>query len=134
MDSGNRTRLFQVMENLDEIQKWRRNVLTLNQRLELNHPNAVLRNWKRAMEPDIKDDGKPTLRDSVVDLTEERDVLVRQNADLKAHIAEIEAARESGIYIDGDEPTLADKIVMVIGKERAALLIVELQKLISIAT
>jgi hypothetical protein len=67
---------------------------------------------------------KSKLRDeSITTLSEE-------NEDLREHIAELEAARECGVYIDGDEPTLARKIVMVIGKERAALLIVELQKLL----
>jgi len=53
--------------------------------------------------------------------------------DQKAHIAELEAARESGVYIDADddEATLASKIVKVIGQVRIFALIVELQKQIT---
>src|SRR5215469_1165505 len=64
--------------------------------------------------------------------TDERIIaLNRELEDKNAHIAELEAARDSGFSIDDDEAELARKIVMVIGKERAALLIVELQKLIN---
>jgi hypothetical protein len=63
----------------------------------------------------------------VATVVEAEPVEVRPPQD--ADIAESEAAQM--LYIDtDDEPTLARKIVMVIGKERAALLIVELQKLI----
>jgi hypothetical protein len=65
-------------------------------------------------------------------LLDENVALIDEIKDLKAHIAELEAAREADAFIDADdEPTLARKIVMVIGKERAALLIAELQKLIA---
>jgi hypothetical protein len=90
MDKGTRSRLFDVMDNLPLIEEWRR-TLPLTERLKLNHPNAVLRKWKAFMKPEPREeDGepKPTLRDSVVNLSEE-------NAALKAHIAELEAARDS---------------------------------------
>jgi hypothetical protein len=45
--------------------------------------------------------------------------------------AQIEAARDSGFSIDDDEAELARKIIMVIGKDRAELLIVELKKAIA---
>jgi hypothetical protein len=89
MDKGDRSRLFTVMENLPQIDQWRQ-TLTLTERLKLNHPNAVLRKWKAFMRPEARNEQglpKPTLRDSVVTLSEE-------NAALKAHIAELEAARE----------------------------------------
>jgi hypothetical protein len=60
--------------------------------------------------------------------------MAQEIEDQKEHIAELEAARDhsGGVYTDDDdEPTMARKIVMVIGKERTALLIVELQKLIN---
>jgi hypothetical protein len=50
----------------------------------------------------------------------------------KAHIAELEAARVSGLNIDeDDEATMASKIIMAIGKGRAAVLVLELEKLIN---
>lgn len=68
--------------------------------------------------------------------------MAQEIEDQKAHIAELEAAREAKVieaevieatpdYFDDDAPTMARKIVMVIGRERAALLVVELQKLIN---
>ena len=86
MDKGDRSRLFAVMDNLPMIEEWRQ-TLTLSERLKLNHPSAVLRKWKAAVEPEKPKTDKPTLRDSVIALDEE-------NARLKAHIAELEAARE----------------------------------------
>ena len=47
IDSGDRTRLFEVMTNISAIEKWR-TTLPLNQRLALNHPSTVLRRWKSA--------------------------------------------------------------------------------------
>jgi hypothetical protein len=80
MDKGNRARLFEVMDNLPMIEQWRQ-TLPSNLRLALNHPNAVLRRF---------------VRDSVVELNEE-------NTALKAHIAELEAARTA----TATEPTTA---------------------------
>ena len=58
--------------------------------------------------------------------------MAQEIEELKAHNAELEAARQADVFVDDDdEPTLARKIIMVIGKERAALLIVELKKAIA---
>ena len=95
MDKGNRSRLFELMENLPQIEEWRR-TLPLSERLKLNHPNAVLRKWKAFMKPEPRDEHgepKPTLRDSVVNLSEEVTAKDREIADLKSHIEELEAAR-----------------------------------------
>jgi hypothetical protein len=72
MEKGDRSRLFAVMDNLPMIEEWRRK-LTLTERLKLNHPNAVLRKWKAAFEPppDPAKEPRPTLRDSVADLSEQ---------------------------------------------------------------
>src|SRR5215471_3005212 len=97
MDKGDRSRLFQVMDNLGQIEEWRK-TLTLTERLKLNHPNAVLRKWKAHMAPEPRTESgepKPTLRDSVVNLSEERDALKRELAQLKDDFAELEAAREA---------------------------------------
>jgi hypothetical protein len=86
MDKGDRSRLFQMMDALPQIEEWRR-TLPLTERLKLNHPNAILRNFKAAFEaPDPPKPVKPGLRDSVVELSEE-------NMQLKAHITELEEAR-----------------------------------------
>jgi hypothetical protein len=108
MDKGDRSRLFMVMDNLGQIEEWRR-TLTLTERLKLNHPNAILRKWKAHMEPERKPDGppKPTLRDSVANLSEE-------NASLKAHIAELEAARAAG------KPDLATALAVLVDEAKRA--------------
>jgi hypothetical protein len=62
--------------------------------------------------------------------------IVAQREEIKsltAHITELEAARESGVYIDteaDDDAALAGRILGWIGKERVSGLIAELQKLI----
>jgi hypothetical protein len=63
------------------------------------------------MEPEPKPPGepKPTLRDSVAKLSEEAVAKDREIADLKAHIAELEAARETAASIDAWVSALLDK-------------------------
>src|ERR1700730_8273358 len=47
IDKGVRSRLQTCIDNLTEIEAWRQTIgLTL--RLQLNHPNAVLRRWQTA--------------------------------------------------------------------------------------
>jgi len=94
MDKGERSRLFAVMENLPMIEQWRQ-TLTLSERLKLNHPFAVLRKWKAAVAPEKPKDDKPTLRDSVANLSEDVAAKDAEIASLKAHIAELEAARDT---------------------------------------
>jgi hypothetical protein len=92
MDKGDCSRLFEVMDNLPQIDEWRQ-TLTLTDQLKLNHPNSVLRRWKAFMKPEPRPEPgaepkpTPTLKDSVALLSEE-------NAALKSHIAELEAARD----------------------------------------
>jgi hypothetical protein len=95
MDKGDRSRLFEVMDNLGLIEQWR-GTLTLGEKLKLNHPNSVLRRWKKAIEPEPKPGGKsakPTLRESVVSLSEDNAVKDQRITELEAHVAELEAAR-----------------------------------------
>jgi hypothetical protein len=47
LDQGDRARLFEVMGHLDEVDAWLA-TLTTSERLRLNHPTTVLRNWKRS--------------------------------------------------------------------------------------
>ena len=91
MDKGDRSRLFQMMDRLPQIEEWRR-TLTLTERLKLNHPSAILRKFNATFEvTDPSKPVKPGLRDGVVELSEE-------NMQLKAHVAELEERSKSGIH------------------------------------
>lgn len=93
-DKGDRSRLFEVMDNLAAIEGWRM-TLTLSERLRLNHPSTVLRKWKAATQPPPRTGERtPTLRDSVVGLSEENAAKDIEIAALRAGPAELEAARE----------------------------------------
>jgi hypothetical protein len=47
MDKGVRSRLLTCIDNLAAIERWREAV-GITRRMELTHPNAVLRNWQKA--------------------------------------------------------------------------------------
>jgi hypothetical protein len=97
MDKGDRSRLFEVMDNLVLIEDYRQ-TLTLTERLKLNHPNAVLRKWKNAIRPEPEpgsEPKKPTLRDENVRLSEEGYAKDKRIAELEARLQEAEAARET---------------------------------------
>ena len=81
LDKGARSRLFDVMAYLPEIEKWRQ-TLTLTERLKLNNPHSVLRRWKASTQIKTTAD-KSTLRDSVIALSEE-------NHKLKELVAKLE--------------------------------------------
>lgn len=92
MDKGDRARLFNIMDNLAPIEQWR-STLTLQERIKYNHPNSVWRKYQKAIEPPPKaeeGEAKPTLRDSVANLSEEADDLRRQLQQAHARIAELE--------------------------------------------
>jgi hypothetical protein len=93
MDKGDRSRLFSVMDNLPMIEDWRR-TLTQTERHKLNHPNAVWRKWKAAIETEPRGEPKrPTLRDSVANLSEEAAAKDQRISELEARLQEAEAAR-----------------------------------------
>jgi len=97
MDKGDRSRLFDVMDNLVAITSWRQ-TLTLTERLALNHPSSVWRKFKCAIEPEATDPTaapKPTLRDSVANLSEENHAQELLITELKARIVELEEECES---------------------------------------
>jgi hypothetical protein len=97
--------------------------LTLSERLRLNHPHNIIRKWKTFIRPEPRDgtEPKPTLRDSVANLSEE---LHRA----REHIAELEAARVQ-VPADGqlfdpdrDEPAMIARVIVArlgISKARA---------------
>jgi hypothetical protein len=70
LDKGDRKRLMDCIDHQAELEEWRR-ILTLSQRLRLNHPSTVWRRWQQSVpEP------KP-----------------RQSKQVKAHVAEVERSR-----------------------------------------
>src|SRR5580704_9455300 len=84
MDKGDRSRLFKVIDNRAMIDVCFK-TMTTTERMKLNHPNAVLRKWMKAIEPEDKEKSdKPTLRDNVANLSEEVYAKDKEIADLKA--------------------------------------------------
>jgi hypothetical protein len=80
IDSGDRTRLFEVMEHLDAIETWLATLPTTN-RLRLNHPATVLRKWHaKTQTPSQSDRLSPyaQLRESLVHLSEENERLKQE--------------------------------------------------------
>jgi hypothetical protein len=80
IDKGVRSRLQTCLDNLAAIEAWRQ-TLGLTLRLQLNHPNAVLRRWQAAREPPKKGPsptGRPGMREEVIRLTSELDAAERE--------------------------------------------------------
>ena len=83
IDKGVRSRLQTCLDRLPEIEAWRVS-LGLTQRLQLNHPNAVLRRWQAASaapgdpEAAAGNGRKPGLREEVARLQSELDAAQRE--------------------------------------------------------
>jgi len=81
IDKGVRSRLQTCLDNLPAIEAWRQ-TLGLTLRLQLNHPNAVLRRWQatRAAPKGPARDGPPANRKDIeiVRLQEELDAATRK--------------------------------------------------------
>jgi hypothetical protein len=81
LDSGDRTRLFKVMDHLKEIETWLQK-LPGSERLRLNHPSSVWRRWKASQKSKTDDQGKLSsmqkLKDELVAVIEERDRYKRE--------------------------------------------------------
>jgi hypothetical protein len=110
MDKGDRSRLFELMDNLGPIEDYRR-TLSLTQRLKLNHPNAVVRNWKKAVEPEPEpgsEPAKPTLREENIQLSWEGYVKDKRIAELQAHNTELKEEIEAGRTRDVGNARLLD--------------------------
>jgi hypothetical protein len=92
IDKGDRSRLFEVMEHLDEIETWLATVPTSN-RLRLNHPVTVLRKWRACTQipTQSKKPPKAAHRSAALRVKKLRVELDAANA----HIVELEAARDA---------------------------------------
>jgi hypothetical protein len=81
LDSGDRSRLFYVMDHLPQIEAWR-STLTTTERLRLNHPSTVLRKWKSATQRPPQEAKRPSpfakMKESIIQLSEENDRLKRE--------------------------------------------------------
>jgi len=85
IDKGVRSRLQTCLDNLPAIEAWRQ-TLGLTLRLQLNHPNAVLRRWQAARAEPKGPDGKsakPGLREEVIRLQSELDAAQREISRLR---------------------------------------------------
>ena len=59
-DKGTRSRLLDLLDHIDAVEKWRQ-LLPTNRRLEINHPNTVWRHWQRSkIVPDPNKAQKPS--------------------------------------------------------------------------
>ena len=93
IDKGDRSRLFEVMEYLDEIETWLATLPTSN-RLRLNHPATVLRKWRAKTQTSTrsrKPSPKAAHRSAALQVKQLRQELDAANA----HIVELEAARDA---------------------------------------
>lgn len=85
IDKGVRSRLQKCLDNLTEIEAWRQ-TLGLTLRLQLNHPNAVLRRWQAAREAPSERNGTGKgkgYKEIVRHLQEELDAAHREISRLK---------------------------------------------------
>jgi hypothetical protein len=74
-DKPTRARLLDLLDHLQEVEKWRA-ILTVNRRLELNHPRTVWQQWQKSKivpDPDKPRPPSPVarLKQSVADLEQE---------------------------------------------------------------
>jgi hypothetical protein len=86
IDKGVRSRLQNCLNNLPAIEAWRQ-TLGLTQRLQLNHPNAVLRRWQAAQaapKGDPANSPAANRKDAeIVRLQEELDAAQRELSQIK---------------------------------------------------
>jgi hypothetical protein len=102
IDKAVRSNLVAVMDNLPKIEEWRKNRLTLGERLRYNHPTTVMRRWRAStIVPDPNAPNKPS------PYTVMHDGLVE--AEERTHAAEEAAKRAgSGSNIDFDNDKIPD--------------------------
>jgi len=82
IDKGDRSRLFDCLENLSAIHGWRQ-TLPLNQRVRLNHPNSIWRNWQKSKTTvDTRPSPTAKYKDEIVRLEDENSRLRRAGDEL----------------------------------------------------
>ncbi len=123
LDSGDRTRLFEVMGHLTKIEAWLA-TLTTSDRLRLNHPTTVLRKWKAATAvPDPTATPKPSpyaqLKDAHAQLIEENHRLQHriEAADGDLWKATDTASDIAGVMIAALSPAKAERTAREILKK-----------------
>jgi hypothetical protein len=84
IDKGTRSRLIECVSNRKEIEAWLA-TLTIGQRQKLNHPEAVLRRWRKATRVEKPGDAPPKqhshvekLKASIIALEEQNTRLARE--------------------------------------------------------
>lgn len=91
IDSATRNNLFTIMDNKPDVEAALQ-LLDPHERAKLNHPSAVLRYWKRTSGP--QDSKHKERRTKARDTSTELAAALQRIDELKAHAAELEAARE----------------------------------------
>jgi hypothetical protein len=104
IDKGDRSHLIEVIDNRPAIEAWRA-TLALTVRLRLSHPSSVLRKWKAGTEGKER---KPTLRESIANLSEDNAKLKREVEELTARLQEAEAV--GGIQAESNLATAIDAL------------------------
>ena len=94
MDASDRAKLFKVMDELPAIEQWR-STLTRTERLKLNHPTTVWRNYQRATEIPEAKVAKPSKAETLREIDEERNDALREVDRLKARVLELEEENAS---------------------------------------
>jgi hypothetical protein len=94
MDPSDRAKLFKVMDELPGIEQWR-STLTRTERLKLNHPTTVWRNYQKATEIPEAKVAKPSKADTLREIDEERHDALREVDRLKARVLELEEENAS---------------------------------------
>jgi rubrerythrin len=95
LDSTTRSSLFDIAKHRPEIEAWR-DKLPLKRRSELNSPNAVLRNWKKA-QPELnpeRAEKKKKRRNETADLSKANKELSDQLEQITARLKEVEEERD----------------------------------------
>jgi hypothetical protein len=89
IDQGDRKRLFDVLEHRSEIEQWRKS-LPQTTRLRLNNPSTIWRKWN--VKPKAPGNQSAAARRAAQAKQNERDL-----KDARAHIAELEAGRDTSL-------------------------------------
>jgi hypothetical protein len=109
IDGAARKHMLDCYDQRAAIENWRA-ILTTTQRLKINHPTTVWRNWQSSTR-DAKPKGEPKpsklqqTEDALATAHEAHHLAEEENERLKAHIEELESARER-------EPSAAPELTL----------------------